>query len=210
MQIDALETLELESDLRRAVEQQQFFVEYQPIVELEREGVVGVEALIRWRHPGRGTVAPLDFIAASERTGLIVPISRWVLLEACRQAESWHLLPADMLKIDKSFIDGIVEKRDVAALTEGIVRLARTLQLRVLAEGIETPEQAERLRGMACEFGQGFHFLEAGQRAGDRPATRQASRARRGRPRVTRRRLSTHPGFADDMARQSAGLQRKP
>ncbi len=90
MQAAALETLELESDLRRAVEQRQFFLEYQPIVDLDDGRIAGVEALIRWRHPGRGIVAPLEFIAAAERTGLIVPIGRWVLQEACRQAQLWH------------------------------------------------------------------------------------------------------------------------
>lgn len=250
MQAAALETLELESDLRRAVEQQQFFVQYQPIVDLEDGRIVGVEALTRWRHPGRGIVAPLDFIAAAERTGLIVPIGRWVLQEACRQAQVWqqaypdelplimnvnlsarqlhhpdlvetvatvldhsglapenltleitetvmmkdtdatiarlHELtslgvrlavddfgtgysslsylrrfPVAVLKVDKSFVDDVVDSPGVAALTEGILSLARALQLDVIAEGIETSEQAEHLRQMHCRLGQGFRFARA-------------------------------------------------
>jgi len=247
MQAAAMQTLELESDLRRAVEQQQFFLQYQPIVDLQHGRITGVEALIRWRHPGRGIVAPAEFIGAAERTGLIVPIGNWVLREACRQARAWHhahpglpplimnvnlsarqlrhpeladtvaaaletagLAPQDLtleitetgmmkdtevtiarlneltalgvrlavddfgtgysslsylrrfpvglLKVDKSFVDDVVENSGLAALTEGILSLARALDLDVIAEGIETAEQAEHLREMNCRLGQGFLF----------------------------------------------------
>ncbi len=81
--------LELESDLGSALAQRQFFLLYQPIFDLPRQRVVGVEALIRWRHPERGVVPPDSFIPLAEESGMIVQIGRWVLEEACRQAAAW-------------------------------------------------------------------------------------------------------------------------
>lgn len=79
----------LENDLRRAIDGQQFVLAYQPRFDLQGGGVVGVEALLRWLHPQRGTVAPGEFIALAEETGLVVPIGRWVLEQACRDAAAW-------------------------------------------------------------------------------------------------------------------------
>jgi diguanylate cyclase (GGDEF)-like protein len=84
--------LELEAELSAALREEQFFLHYQPIFDLPTQSVVGVEALIRWRHPDRGVVPPDEFIPASEENGLILPIGRWVLGEACRQAAMWHVL----------------------------------------------------------------------------------------------------------------------
>ena len=83
--------LAIQMDLLEGLEKEQFFLLYQPTFDLQSESVIGVEALIRWRHPTRGVLAPADFIPVAETTGLIVPIGRWVLREACRQAASWHL-----------------------------------------------------------------------------------------------------------------------
>ena len=80
----------LELDLRDALEQDELFLLYQPTFDLQSEVVTGVEALIRWRHPQRGVVSPDQFIPIAEQTGMILPIGRWVLLEACRQAAAWH------------------------------------------------------------------------------------------------------------------------
>ena len=82
--------LQLKAELARAVERGEFVVHYQPTVELATGRLAGVEALVRWQHPERGLVPPLDFIPLAEQTGLIVPIGRFVLREACRQMSAWH------------------------------------------------------------------------------------------------------------------------
>jgi diguanylate cyclase (GGDEF)-like protein len=92
MHARAVALLQLENDLRRAIERREFQVYYQPIVALETEKVVGFEALVRWQHPTRGFVPPDEFIPIAEETGLIADIDQWVLREACRQVGEWHRL----------------------------------------------------------------------------------------------------------------------
>jgi diguanylate cyclase (GGDEF)-like protein len=240
-----VERLELEVELRAAVENEEFILHYQPIVSLERGTVVGMEALVRWIHPERGMVSPADFVPLAEETRLIVPIGRWVLMEACRRGQAWseahggglamcvnisaqqldqpglvddvaHALaksrlpaqqlvleitetllmqdteatisklsrlkelgiqlavddfgtgysslqylnrfPIDILKIAKSFVDGLAGETEETALVRAITDLADNFSLHVVAEGIESPEQVPRLLALDCQLAQGFHF----------------------------------------------------
>ena len=128
MHDQAMARLQLENDLRRAIERDQFQLVYQPIVKLQTARVVGFEALIRWNHPKRGVVSPADFIPVAEETGLIVPIGRWVLQEACRQLGAWReqLPSAEALTINVN-----ISKRQVSegGLAQDVQRVLRDIGL---------------------------------------------------------------------------------
>ncbi|MCA1591083.1 MAG: EAL domain-containing protein [Acidobacteria bacterium] len=96
MHARAINLLQLETDMRRALERQEFFVHYQPIVALQDFNLRGFEALVRWQHPERGFISPMDFIPVAEETGMIAPLGEFVLREACRQMQKWQVIfPSD-------------------------------------------------------------------------------------------------------------------
>jgi len=247
MRSDAVDRLSVENDLRRAIRQGQLRLFYQPIVHMDTGHIAGFEALVRWQHPVRGLLSPAEFIPPAEDTGLIVPLGRCVLGEACLQAAAWqrrrganrplrisvnvsakqlafpgwaeevaatlaetgleprHLvleitesvlmedaeasaapleelrrlgvrvaiddfgtgysslgylrrLPVDILKIDKSFIDGVAKGPHESALARAVVKLARTLGLDAVAEGVQDRRQLAELRRLRCPYGQGYYF----------------------------------------------------
>jgi diguanylate cyclase (GGDEF)-like protein/PAS domain S-box-containing protein len=247
MEARALERLEVETDLRHALDRDELRVYFQPVVDLDSGTVNELEALVRWERPGYGIVSPMAFIPIAEETGLIVPIGQWVLEEACRWAQRWqpfsavgkplvvsvnlsarqfqhpelltdieralretgldprHLkleitesvvmqdaqatidtlqalkalgirvaiddfgtgysslsylkrLPVDTLKIDRSFVNGLGLDTQDTAIVDSVVALARTLQLSVTGEGVETAAQARHLRQLGCDRGQGFLY----------------------------------------------------
>ena len=247
MHQSAVALLKLETELRLGVHRGDFLMNYQPIVSLERGGIVGFEGLVRWQHPERGVVMPDHFIAIAEETGLIVPLGWWVLRESCHQTRKWQrqfpsdpplwisvnmsgklFMNSDMvdellgildetgleprslrlevtenvvmdhadvavrnlmelralgvqlsiddfgtgysslsylqrfhydsLKIDRSFVSKLGSAGDSRAIVETILNLANSLGIGVVAEGIETADQVDRLRRMQCPHGQGFWF----------------------------------------------------
>jgi diguanylate cyclase (GGDEF)-like protein/PAS domain S-box-containing protein len=247
MQTRAQERLELEAELRRALEQGEFVLYYQPEVSLYNGSMVGFEALLRWQHPERGLLKPSAFVPLAEETDVIAPIGRWVLEEACRQAKRWEeehplaspmtmevnlsskqvrrrelartveealtragveahtlalditetvligasehnaqalealkkmgirlslddfgtgysslsylkRLPVDRVKVDRTFVKGLGGNATDTALVRMIIELCHTLGVEVLAEGVETSEQAALLKDMGCDLGQGYYF----------------------------------------------------
>ena len=117
MNVRAVERQSIEESLRRALERQEFVLHYQPKIDLRTGAITGAEALIRWTHPVRGVISPSQFIPIAEDCGLILPIGRWVLREACEQSRAWldAGLPAGTMAVnvsamelqDESFLDGL-------------------------------------------------------------------------------------------------------
>lgn len=164
--------LALENDLRRALEQGQFKLNYQPLVELETGRVVGVEALVRWHHPQRGMIPPGDFIPLSEETGFILPLGEWVLREACRQNKQWQDegLPPMIMSVNLSMRQfkqyKLVER--VAGILQETGLAARYLELEI-TESMTTEveyavETLTRLKALGVrisvdDFGTGYSSL---------------------------------------------------
>ncbi|HUH06553.1 MAG TPA: EAL domain-containing protein, partial [Egibacteraceae bacterium] len=239
--------LELRIDLQGGIDRREFFLVFEPIALLASERIAGMEALVRWNHPQRGLMTPEEFIPLAEESGLIVPLGRWIIDEACHQAKGWYddrdgiqppfvainlsarqlhdpelihdleasldrsglppacvtlevtesvlmhdvddtlqtlralkalgvrlaiddfgtgyssfsylrRFPVDILKVDRAFIENLQNGPEDSAVARAIVKLAQTLKLQTVAEGISNPEQLQLLRDWGCEFGQGYHF----------------------------------------------------
>lgn len=180
MHAAVLERLELECDLRGALERDELRLLYQPIVDLESSRLLGVEALLRWHHPTRGMLAPNHFIQMAEETGLIVPIGRWALEEACRQAREWELTSSGGQPITMSVnISGrqLVEASlvsDVAATLRatGLEPSLLTLELTesiLMRDTEQTLETLHNLKALGIrlaidDFGTGYSSLSYLQR----------------------------------------------
>lgn len=245
MNDQAVQRQSIETSLRGALERQEFVLHYQPKVQLSSGMIGSVEALIRWQHPVHGLLPPAQFVSIAEDCGLILPIGRWVLREACRQARAWqqaglppitvavntsalefrdkdfldnvratladtHLepqfleleltesvlirdiastnfmlhalaklgiklaiddfgtgysslsylrqFPIDTLKIDQSFVNQMTHNPDNATIVSAIISLGKSLQKRVIAEGVETAEQCAFLQAQLCDEAQGYYF----------------------------------------------------
>lgn len=236
----------LQNDIRKALDRQEFILNYQPKIDLKTRQIVGVEALIRWNHPKQGRISPIDFIPIAENTGLIIPMGEWIIHEACRQAAQWHAkglklnmavnisgiqfkrgnldqmisnvlvksgLPphyleleftesvmmhdadqtmkkihdiknlgvvlsiddfgtgysslaylkrfaVDKLKIDQSFIRDLALNTEDAVIVDTIIQMAKNLNLRTIAEGVESAEALNALEVCGCDEVQGYHFAK--------------------------------------------------
>jgi diguanylate cyclase (GGDEF)-like protein len=175
MHTAVLERLELEADLRRAIEREELVLHFQPVVGLDDGAVVGVEALVRWHHPTRGLLMPLDFIPVAEETGLIVEVGRWVLGAACRQVVAWQRelgsAAPDWISVNLSGRDLLEEDLDdgvAAALAESGLDPARlTLEITetvIVQDGGRALGQLERLKELGVrlaidDFGTGYSSL---------------------------------------------------
>jgi len=168
MRADVVARLQVETDLRRAIERAELRVFYQPIVRLVSAEIVGYEALVRWQHPMRGMISPAEFIPIAEETGLIVPIGQFVLREACKQAAKWHPRYVSVNISNRQFAqsDLIAEVRDAIGtcgiqpellhleVTESVIMLQPDAALQVMSG----------LRAIGCrialdDFGTGYSSL---------------------------------------------------
>ncbi|UCE08002.1 MAG: bifunctional diguanylate cyclase/phosphodiesterase, partial [bacterium] len=120
----AVESMQIENDLRIGIQNQDFFLYYQPIIHVESQRLAGLEALIRWNHPVQGIISPVKFIPIAEETGLINPIGKWVISEACRQLKEWKrtLSGSDNLTLNVNISGKQLSQKDLANFVSGVLR----------------------------------------------------------------------------------------
>ena len=180
MHAHAMDRLGLESDLRGVVERRELFLQYQPIVSLNTGSLQGFEALVRWQHPERGLIHPAKFIPIAEETGMIIPIGKWVLVEACRQMSQWQKLfnPEGPLPVSVNLSGKQFLQPDLLEQIQEVLRETRLdprcLKLEitesVVMENIEAATHTlEQLRTFGVElsiddFGTGYSSLSYLQR----------------------------------------------
>jgi diguanylate cyclase (GGDEF)-like protein/PAS domain S-box-containing protein len=175
MHARAINLLQMETDMRRALEREEFVLHYQPIVALENFSLRGFEALVRWQHPERGFISPMDFIPVAEETGMIVPLGEWVMREACRQMNQWqkcfpleHPLFITVNLSSKQFSQNALISTFAMILQEtGVKPQSVKLEITesVVMENIETAtDMLRQLRGLGVklaidDFGTGYSSL---------------------------------------------------
>ncbi len=173
MHQEAMEWLEVEGDLRLALEREEFYLEFHPLVRLNSGRVKGFEALIRWQHPRRGTVSPGGFVSIAEETGLIIAIGRWVLLEACRLAASWSGQESDAPTVSINIAakqldhEGLVDDVRTALLVSGLDARRLVLEITesdVMREPEIVRQKLESLKSLGLrlaidDFGTGYSSL---------------------------------------------------
>ena len=173
MNAKAIERLEMESKLRRALEREEFVLYYQPQLDLRRDRVIGVEALVRWQHSEMGLVPPLEFIPLLEDTGLIVPVGEWILKQACQQARAWQLAGLGDIRIAVNISPQQFLYSDIVATVDKVLRKTQLapelLELEITEGSIMTDAKANihRLqqlsdRGVQLaidDFGTGYSSL---------------------------------------------------
>jgi diguanylate cyclase (GGDEF)-like protein len=160
LRTQAINRLEMEGDLRRALENQEFQLHYQPILSLAANQIIGFEALCRWNHPTRGLLAPMDFIPIAEETGLIVSLGKWVLLESCGQMKAWQMKYAHQppLAINvnisgKQFIQpDFVEQVEHALVTSGLSPTSLRLEITETVL-IDNAKEATTVFNRLCDLG---------------------------------------------------------
>jgi len=169
MNVLSFQRLAMETSLRKALEQKQFELYYQPKISLEDHRIIGAEALIRWNHPEMGLVSPAEFISLAESTGLILPILQGLKEFGCSisiddfgtgysSLSYLKRLPISKLKIDQSFIREIMHDNDDSIIVNAVIALAHSLGLSVIAEGVEEKDQLEYLSMHKCDAIQGYFY----------------------------------------------------
>jgi diguanylate cyclase (GGDEF)-like protein len=175
---DAVQSrMELEMDLRDALEKEEFYLVYQPTFDLRRFAPTGIEALLRWRHPRRGIVQPEDFVPLLEETGMITEVGRWVLREACRQVSEWRraghrigiAVNVAMCQLEREeFIDEVREALDAAELPAGELTIEIT-ETAIMSNAEETSGRLAKIKELGVrvaidDFGTGYSSLAYLQR----------------------------------------------